>query len=102
MWAHFQDLMVEEGVTNVQWSLDFSAHISRTQYDRGLYAAQWPGDDRVDWLFWNFFQFGNDLDSNFYQMTYDAYSFFEENSGVPIQYEGETFVCNFTSAKWGL
>jgi len=79
MWAHFQDIMQEEGVTNVQYALDWSAHTSREQ-NGGVYAAQWPGDDRVDWLFWNFFQFGSDLEKDFYEMTSSAYNFFEESS----------------------
>merc|ERR1740116_716016 len=93
--------MDEEGVTNIQYALDFSAEVSTPGHE-GLYAAQWPGDDIVDWLFWNLFFFGDDIGRDFYDMTNTAYSFFEDYSNVPIEYEGETFTCDFASANWGL
>ena len=55
MWAHYQNIFEEEGVTNVLWVMDFSTEI---QYDSMHWVPKdlWPTESRVDWLFWNLYQ----------------------------------------------
>jgi hypothetical protein len=109
IWQYVWKFFKKEGVTNAVWAMDYSVDGGTIQEFLPLVAALWPGDEYVDWLFWNLFLFKrqrNHYDSSGSQFAYwlnHSYATFEAYSGVPLEWEGETYVANFKSAKgWGI
>mmetsp|Transcript_3200 Transcript_3200/g.7679 ORF Transcript_3200/g.7679 Transcript_3200/m.7679 type:complete len:321 (+) Transcript_3200:72-1034(+) len=102
LWQSLQDGFASAGVTNAVWAMDYSSEAAKTD-KHPLLAALWPGDGKIDWLFWNLFEFGSDKKRTFTDMFETAYDAFEANSGVAQQYGNETNTADYTTAKfWGL
>jgi len=69
MYANIQDVFRNASVTNAVWVMDYSVQIANTSFIGGpcdsescepaaAVAPLWPGDDRVDWVFFNAFEKG--------------------------------------------
>ena len=69
MYARIQDVFRNASVTNAVWVMDYSTQIANTSYigaecnaeschPAAAVAPLWPGDDRVDWVFFNVFEKG--------------------------------------------
>lgn len=102
VWQSFQDGFAAAGVTNAVWAMDYSSKAAKPS-THPLLAALWPGDDKIDWLFWNMFEFGQDTKRSFEDMFETAYNAFETNSGVAQQYGNQSYTADYTTAKyWGL
>ena len=54
MWDNFALIFEEEGADNVVWVMDYSWDI-REKFE--LADLLWPKNVKIDWLFWNMFQF---------------------------------------------
>merc|ERR1712110_85264 len=59
MYTHYQQVFSDAGVDNAVWIMDYSALMSDPTMFAKLAVPLWPGDDKVDWLSWNFFQKSN-------------------------------------------
>jgi len=92
LWRHCRDYFDRNAVTNVVWCMDYAAQIfERTSED---VIALWPGDDLVDWLFFNVFEKSvHKKDESWHEIVSGIYSFFEENSQPPHV---------FTNKPWGI
>ena len=102
MWARTRQLFDAAGVMNVVWAMDYSVQATDPVY-HPLLAALWPGDDMVDWLFWNLFKFGEQKPYTFEQLFDRSYQLFLNKSGVPQEWEGEYYTANYTKCvAWGL
>merc|ERR1712151_800900 len=79
---------------------DYSTRSTDEKFHPEL-AALWPGN--IDWLLFNMFQFGSDAKRSWMEMFETAYFNFENRSGVPQTYEGQTYTADYKSAPyWGL
>lgn len=67
-----------------------------------MLAALWPGDEYVDWLFWNIFTYGDERGWSFDYYLNEAYAKFLANSGVPQEFNGKTYTVDYTPFPWGL
>jgi len=95
MWTHYQNLFKQEGVTNVVWVMDYAGKKNVRAFTSQVLPL-WPGDGKIDWLFWNLFQLGgpfNTRNGNFSSQLMRSYSNFETYS---------TTGTKFTAIPWGL
>ena len=69
MFARIQDVFRNNSVSNAVWVMDYSTQIANTSFIGAECSAEscepaaavaplWPGDDRVDWVFFNVFEKG--------------------------------------------
>jgi len=102
MWASFQDGFKSLGLSNVVWAMDYSAQACSAK-NHPLIAALWPGDGKVDWLFWNLFQIGDSKGRTFDDMFQTSYNSFDKLSGKAQKYNGKTYKANYKGVQhWGL
>merc|ERR1712007_245442 len=93
MWVRFQDLFQAAGVDNVVWCMDFSVQTMYKTFDN--IEAVWPGDGRVDWLFFNCFERKSvhRTKRDFTNVVQGIYDFLEKNSA-----KGH----NYAAIPWGI
>jgi hypothetical protein len=102
MWARVQDVFKQRGVHNVIWVMDYSVGITdrSTGGDQWQNALDmWPGEGRVDWLFFNIFERGSDPDNgmNYVSMVTDSYKKFTNAKDSDC-----AATCGFAKIPWGL
>jgi hypothetical protein len=101
MYWHAKDIFAKHNASNAVWAMDYSVQLV------GPHGANvmplWPGDDAVDWLFFNVFErskqlqkFGEDY-TNLTARIYDALVANSTNTST-VCVRG----CNFVSKPWGL
>ncbi len=100
MWERVQTMFAQRNVTNTVWVMDYSTQIGYKT--GGNVAPLWPGDDRVDWLFFNVFEKKSERRTNqtYSEMVGNIYSDLLRNSSETCPYRNAT--CNFASKPWGL
>jgi len=103
MWKSFQDGFTKLGVTNAVWAMDYSARACNAAYHPEL-ACLWPGDGKVDWLFWNLFDdLGENKGKSFNELFTTAYNSFDKFSGKAQKFDGQTCKANYNGVQhWGL
>mmetsp|Transcript_18777 Transcript_18777/g.40995 ORF Transcript_18777/g.40995 Transcript_18777/m.40995 type:complete len:976 (-) Transcript_18777:61-2988(-) len=95
MWTFYQNLFKQEGVDNVVWVMDYAGKKNVRAFTSQVLPL-WPGDGKIDWLFWNLFQLGGPFDTrngNFSSQLMRSYSNFETYSAPGTK---------FTAIPWGL
>ena len=97
MWAQFRAGFAAAGADNAVWAVDFSRGIrKKATFDRWV-AALWPGDDAVDWLFFNAFGDHPMADKqgrgNWTTIVDSIYTQLEQNAA-----DGN----NYTAVPWGI
>jgi len=101
MWRYAHDYFAAQGVTNAVWAMDYSAMAAHEEW-HALLAALWPGDQYVDWLFWNIFTYNDQRGWSFDKFLSEGYSRFLGKSGVPQEFGGKTYTVNYAQFPWGL
>lgn len=116
MWARFQSAFAEQNVTNAVWAMDYSVKIGNgTLVDQpcddnschpaAAVAPLWPGDDRVDWVFYNLFEKGKGggkrIKATYKQMQDETYHnvLSKITSASPGCASGR---CDLSSKPWGV
>lgn len=116
MWARIQSAFAEQNVTNAVWAMDYSAKIGKGKFiDRpcednnchpaAAVAPLWPGDDRVDWVFYNLFEKGErrgrKIKATYKQMQHETYHnvLSKITSASPGCASGK---CDLSSKLWGI
>lgn len=59
MFVHYREVFAQQGVTNAKFVVDYSEVIKGKPE---LAEELWPGDENVDWLMWNMFQWEEKMD----------------------------------------
>jgi len=59
MFVHYREVFAQQHVTNAKFVVDYSEVIKGKPE---LAEAFWPGDENVDWLMWNMFQWDEKMD----------------------------------------
>jgi len=95
MWVLFQKTYAEVGCTNVVWVMDYAGKKNPKAFENQVIPL-WPGNERVQWLFWNLFQLGGPMDTksgNFSEQLRRSYANFMDYSSSDY---------DFLSKPWGL
>ena len=100
-WIYTHNYFKANGVTNAVWAMDYSTE-SRTEAYWPLVASLWPGDEYVDWLFFNIFTYSSTRGWSFDDMLSAEYNAYESMSGVEQEWMGEKYTVDYTTKPWGI
>jgi beta-mannanase len=94
-YRHIKDVFVAAGVTNVLWV--FCPNMNSVPGEAwNQWANYYPGDDYVDWMCYDGYDWGN---TSFASITSGIYSQFVARNGKPIML-GETSTVAVEKATW--
>ena len=103
MYRHVQAVFAAHNASNAVWAMDYS---SQTAYHTTANVVPlWPGDDAIDWLFFNVFEKAKQLSNDgedYANLTSRIYETLEATSRGVAGAPGCKRGCNFTSKPWGL
>jgi len=89
MYREVHNIFKDEGVTNAIWTVDYSPHAYKN--DGQGFVKTYPGDEYVDWIFFNTFQ--SKKTDKCDEMVLSQYHALMDNSNEEH---------NFMSKPWGL
>ena len=103
MYRHVQSVFKAHGASNAVWVMDYSVQIFN--HTAGNVMPLWPGDDAVDWLFFNVFEKGKKgrikRGDDYTKLTTGIYAALLANSTNATSATCPRG-CGFASVPWGV